>query len=281
MKILDEDSRRIFMCRIPILACIVVLSILLLARCSTIGLNLDSNWRDQEILIDGKNSEWLGDMLYFEEENISVGMCNDENFFYICMIAENPIIRAQMMRQGFTVWFDPGGGDEKTFGIKYPVGMLAMGVLGKMNPRGAREGEPDPEVQERAIKRLMTEIEILGPGKDRQRKLKVKEAKGIDIKMTTTGEIVVYELKVPLVHSEQHPYAVGIKEGNLIGVGMEIPKFDRNAMRKMMGGQGRGGSGMPGGGRMGGRGGMGMRGARGRQMPKGIKLWMTVKLASI
>jgi len=222
-------------------------------------------------------------MWYFEDENISVGLRNDESFFYMCMIAEDPIIRTQVMRQGFTVWFDAEGGDDKTFGIKFPVGMQAMGAPGKMNPRGTREreqSEADPERMERALGRLLAELEILGPGKDKQMRLKVEEAKGIDIVLDSSGGMLVYEIKVPLLPNEQHPYAVGAEAGDLIGIGLEIPKLDRSTMRKKMGDTGRGG-GMPGGGRMGGRGGgMGMRGARGPQMPKGIKLWLTLQLAS-
>lgn len=283
MKNLSKLFNSMFILRPLILLFVLFLSAVFQVGCTTVGLNLDSNWRDREITIDGKNSEWIGAMWYFEDENISVGLRNDENFFYMCMIAEDPIIRAQVMRQGFTVWFDPDGGNEKTFGIKFPVGMQAMGAPGKMNSRGAREREqrePDPERMERALGRLLTELEILGPGKDEQTRLKVEEAKGIDIVLDTSGEMLVYEIKVPLLPNEQHPYAVGAEAGDLIGIGLEIPKLDRSTMRKKMGDTGRGG-GMPGGGRMGGRGGgMGMRGGMGPQMPKGIKLWLTLQLAS-
>jgi hypothetical protein len=247
--------------------------------CTTVGLNLESGWRDQEITIDGKNSEWIGAMWYLEDENISVGFRNDDKFFYMCMIAEDPIIRSQVMGQGFTVWFDPEGGDKKTFGIKFPIGMQAMGVQGRMDPRRATEreqSEPDPERMERALGGLLKELEILGPGKDDRTRLKVEETKGINIVLELSGGMIVYELKIPLKHDEQNPYAVGAQAGDLIGIGLEIPKLDMSTVRKKMGG-----TGMPGGGRMGGRaGGMGMRGARGPQMPRGIKLWLAVKLTS-
>ena len=284
MKVLSKLFNSIFVLRSLVLLFVLFLFVIFQVGCTTVGLNLDSNWSDREIVVDGKNDDWLGTMLYFEDENISVGLRNDESFFYMCMIAEDPIIRAQVMQQGFTVWFDPDGRNEKTFGIKFPIGMQAMGVPGKMNPRGTREreqSEPDPERMERALGRLLAELEILGPGKDKQMRLKVEEAKGIDIVLDTSGEMLVYELKVPLMHNEQNPYAVGAEAGDLIGIGLEIPKLDRSAMRNKMGGTRPGGTGMPGGGRMGGRdGGMGMRGARGPQMPKGIKLWLSLQLAS-
>jgi len=280
MKILSKSFSGMFVLRLLVLLFILFLSAVFQVGCTTIGLNLDSSWRDQEITIDGKNPEWIGSMWYFEDENISVGLRNDESFFYMCMIAEDPIIRTQVMRQGFTVWFDPDGGDKKTFGIKFPIGMQAMGVPGKVSPEETREEEqrePDPERMERALGRLLTELEILGPSKDDRTRLKVEEAKGIDIVLDTSGEILVYELKVPLMHNEQNRYAVGAEAGGLIGIGLEIPKPDRDAMRKRMDG-----TGMPGGGRMGGGrgGGMGMRSGMGPRMPGGIKLWLTLQLAS-
>jgi len=85
--------------------------------------------------------------------------------------------------------------------------------------------------------------------------------------------------------SKENPFAIGTEAGSSIGIGLEIPKMDRNAMRGRMAGtmSGRGG-GMPGGSR-GGAGGMtggrGMRSGGGRQeIQNGLKIWAVVKLAS-
>jgi hypothetical protein len=279
MKNLSRSFNIMLVLKPLVLLFVQLLFIIFQVGCTTVGLNLDSGWRDREITIDGKNSEWIGAMWYLEDENISVGFRNDDKFFYMCVIAEDPVIRAQVMGRGFTVWFDPDGGNKKTFGIKFPIGMQAMGVQGRMDPRRAIEreqSEPDPERMERALGRLLKELDILGPGKDDRTRLKVEEAKGIDIVLDSSGGMIVYELKIPLKPDEQNPYAVGAQAGDLIGIGLEIPKLDMSAVRKKMGSRG-----MPGGGRMGGRvGGVGMRSARGPQMPKGIKLWIAVKLTS-
>ena len=121
MRALSKGTKRIFSGRLSALFSILLLLTFLLVGCGSSQLELNSNWRDREITVDGKNTDWLGAMLFFEEDNVSVGLLNDENFFYICMIAEDQFMRTQMMRQGFTLWFDPDGGKEKTFGIKYPL----------------------------------------------------------------------------------------------------------------------------------------------------------------
>ncbi len=93
MRVLSKESKRVFSGRKPAMFSILILFSFLLVGCGNSKLELNSNWRDREITIDGKNAEWLGTMLFFEEDNVSVGLLNDENFFYICMIVEDQFMR--------------------------------------------------------------------------------------------------------------------------------------------------------------------------------------------
>ncbi len=272
MKALSKESKGVFSGRKPVMFSILILFSFLLVGCGHSQLELNSNWRDREITVDGNNADWLGTMLFFEEDNVSVGLLNDENFLYICMIAEDQFMRTQVMRQGFTLWFDPDGGKEKTFGIKYPLGMQAGG-------RRMRIDEQSMERSRQAPRRPMIELEILGPGKDELKKMPIAEAKGIDIIVEFSSGMLVYELKVPLIQSEQYPYAIGAEAGSSVGIGFETPKMKRSDMRRQMSG-GRGGGGTMGGMR-GGAGGRGMSGGgRRSQMPKSLKIWTVVQLAS-
>jgi uncharacterized membrane protein YgcG len=258
-----------------ILASILFFFAFFLVGCGTF--ELESNWLDREIIVDGQSDDWLGAMMYMEDQNISIGIFNDENFLYICMIAEDQFVRNQVMRQGVMLWFDPSGGKKETFGIRFPIGMQPGDV-----PMGRRGDEQDPERFRQARRRSMTELEILGPGKGEQERMPIEEAKGIEINVSPSSGMLVYELKVPLTHSEDHPYAIGAKAGSLIGIRLETPKMAR---QRMGGRGGMGGKGGMGGGRsgMGGKGGMGggMRGGgMGPQMPKPLKVQAVVQLAS-
>jgi len=235
-------------------------------------LELDSGWRERQITVDGRNDDWLGTMMYFEKEKVSLGLLNDENFMYICLIAEDQLIRNQVMRQGFTLWFDSDGGKKKTFGIKFPIGMQP----GEMKER---RDEQDPERFRQTLRGQMAELEILGPGKDESIRMPLEKAKGINVNVRVSSGMLVYEIKVPLERSEEYPYAVGAKAGSSVGIGLETSKFKRQNVRRSMGGR------MPGGGGRGGMGGMsggrGMRGSGMRpQMPEPLKIWAIVQLAS-
>jgi hypothetical protein len=276
MKKQSKAFKNLFMHRLSVLSFILFASAFLMVGCST--LQVESDWRDREITINGKSDDWLGALYFFEKENISAGFLNDKNYIYICLVAENPLIRNQLMWQGFTLWFDPDGGKDKTLGIKFPIGRQESRPLMR-GREGGREGLPDVERFQEALEKSLAELEILEPGKDEHRKMPVEEAEGIDIKLEVSSGLLVYELKVPLLADEQHPYAVGVEAGSSIGIGLEVPKIDLGAMRERVGGRQPGGMGMPGGG-IGRGGGVGMPGGRRPQMPRGLKVWLAVQLAS-
>jgi len=242
-----------------------------LAGCKNLELN--SQWRDRDVVVDGVNSEWQNSTTYLEDEKVLIGVMNDENFLYISLITDNPDLRRQMMGQGFIVWFDPSGGKKKVFGIQYPLGLQEMGVpmMDFVGP------DVDNEMRQEIIEQSLMELKILRSDEDDWDRMIVTDAIGIEVKVNDTGPFV-YELRVPLRNSEHHPYAIGVKRES-VGIGLEMQKFDR---KKMMAGRGGGmrGGGM---GRPGGmRGGMGVPPGGGMHRPemaKPIKLWAKILLA--
>lgn len=240
--------------------------------CST--LELESTWKDRDIALDGKGGDWLGTKYYFEDLAISVGLINDSQYLYVSMMTENPMIQAQIVRKGLTVWLDPKGGKDKTFGIKFPLGRQGARQEEEMKP-GAVMDEDSREEMMQKLQESMKELEVLGPDERVLERMDTEDAGGIEVEMRIAAGSFVYELKVPLASSEEYPYAIGVKAGDVLGVGFLSPKLDMPRPSGMRGG-GRmpGGGGMPPGG--GGMGGFGMR----PMMPRELKIWAKVQLAS-
>jgi len=261
--------------------------ILLFSQVSCSAFEIDSLWREKEILIDGNSSDWLGALVYLEDNGVSVGIQNDEHDLYICLLAESSFLRSQVMRRGFTLWFDPAGGKDKTFGIKFPIGMPVPETRPQARNESVDRIERDQKLERMAS--LNDKLEILGPGKADQRRIPLNKVKGIEVFIEAASGLLVYELKVPLKQSEDYPYAIKASAGDKIGVGFEMPKLDREALRgERPGGVGvRSGGGVSGG--MGGKGGMrggggrsGGRGGMSRSSPeagKGLKIWVKTLLA--
>lgn len=288
MRVLPEGMRIISILRVSILSFTMFLMTYFSMGCKK--LELDSDWKDREITIDGDHADWENALSYVEDEEVSIGLMNDEEYLYICLVPSNRQMQNQMVRLGFTIWLDAEGGKNKRFGIRYPLGMMKSGVSVRELGFGGRQpmGEPDVSRFQELMEQSLLELEILGPEKNDVRRMSIEQVEGIDIDVGNINGTFVYELKVALAQDENHPYAIGVKSMPTIGIGFETAKIDMDEMRaemqERMGGMrggGRGGGGRTGGGRMGGdRRGGGMRGGTRPEMPKPLKVWTTVHLAS-
>jgi hypothetical protein len=251
--------------------------------------------RDGVITVDAKFDDWYGNLQPFGDQAVSIQALNDGEFLYLRLTASEPSARAQIMRQGLTVWFDPQGGTKKKLGIKYPVvehgagpdeGSAGYGGYGGGRGRGRRD-RPDGAAE--SSDSPSDRVDVLGPGKDDARSLTRDHLPGIDVAIKSQQGILQYELKVPLARTADRPYAIETQPGKTIGLGIETPKPQQRSFGQGGGGFGGGGGGIGGRGMGGGRGGGG-RGGRGGgsrdddrafQPPKPLKGWATVSIAPV
>jgi hypothetical protein len=260
---------------------------------------LYSKWRNRQITIDGKFEDWQNDIAYYDENTrVSIGVINDDTYLYICLITRNRGLMEQLMMSGFNVWFDPEGGSDKVFGIHFPLGMQAKGMPMEVGSGDSiLSDKKDLKEHSEMFQESWQQIEIIGPGKEERYTALIEaiEKDGISVKMGSEKGYFVYELKVPLTESEQHPYYIGVNKNNLIGMGLEVSAINKGMPGGvgMPGGGGRGNMRMSGGG-PGGGGGMpgsedrGMPGGEGGMPPSGgisidekeYQLWMAVMLSS-
>ena len=224
--------------------------------------------------------------MYAAKAKVSLTLINDNHNMYIRLHSRDRQVHPHVLGMGFTVWFDPDGSKNKTFGIHFPIGMQDMKGM-PMMARG-RAGDQGERLQ-KMLEESTDELEILASSEEEIYRTSLTEAKthGIDVKMGFSKGNLIYEIKVPLIQDEEHLCAIGINTteadaGTVIGIGFETPELHMEEMRKKME---EGGIGMPGegqppdGGRMSG----GMRGGGppgGRGKPERLNLWTKVQLAS-
>jgi hypothetical protein len=271
-------------------------------------LSLLSAWRTSPFAADGVDGDWTGTATPLSGGPVAVGVMNDGEFLYLRVRAFDRGAQMQLLFGGLTVWFDPNGGDKKTFGIRYPVGSPLPAPRSRGNrpasrpasgpedqPAGGGRGEPTGEPGARGgpvVPADMSEVvprrlEVLGPGKDEARSLVLDHADGISVALGRNEGVLIYELRVPLKKNADLPYAIGADPGAVIGVGFDSPKMkrERPPETEASGGRG-GGAGGPSGGGIGGIGGMGRGGPMGMgrggpegggpsQLPESAKPWKT------
>lgn len=243
-----------------------------------------SSWNKNEIVVDGNGVDWKSNTYYLNDQHVTIGFRNDENFLYICLMSEESQFRRQLMGLGLTIWFEADGADGK-LGIHYPVGFAGQ----ERSERDSSGDEGGLEDRDQMMPAALQQLEILGPGKDDKQEFStLQQIPGISAKVGMDQGHVVYELKVPLHKSSTTPNAIGA-EKERIKISMEsgAPGGRRSGggyeRRGDDGGgfTGGGGGGFRGGGRRGG--GMG-RGGGGRpqqgERPQQFKFEANIQLAN-
>ena len=183
---------------------------------------------DYQIVINGEADKWKGTQAFLEKEKLFVSFLNDREYLYFGLVASGDEAGVQLMRQGLTVWLDPKGGKNKTLGIRYPLAAQFAGPprdSGEKGPidRGDRGDSEPVDLGVRPPRDPGQELEIVRAEKGQPEKMVIAQAKemGLEITVSTSGELFVYELKIPLAATQAHPLAIGIQPGAEIGVGIE------------------------------------------------------------
>jgi len=190
---------------------------------------LTSAWPDTPPPVDGtRNAAWGSVMKVLPEQDMMVGLMNDSAYLYLSMVTDDRTLQRQVLMMGLTAWFDREGGNEKRFGVHYPIGgSPPVGGFGRRGggrsegggddtgddtgdddvDAGQPGGEYGGEMRGGEFRRPTfdsTEIEIFGP------------FPGDHERFT-----MIYQARIPLRDRGANPYAIGTGPGALIGVGLE------------------------------------------------------------
>lgn len=228
-----------------------------------------SKWSERPVQMDGKLGEWSDSTAFFEKDGIRYAAMNDGEYLYLCLLSSKPGLGRQIVFRGMTIWFDPNGGEKKTIGIRFPLGMAGLNRGEMASPPTDEEPNQRGSRLDELERQALNEFEYLGPGENDRQRVSRLQGQGVEMNITATPERLLYELRIPLQYTSQHPYSVESHAGAKVGIGFESNTAQRLA-ETAAGGEGRG-EGTPGGrtgggggGRSGGRSGGGMGGGMGR-----------------
>ncbi len=207
-------------CRLPMLL-LLALTALASAIAYASTPERSSAWRDRDIKIDGSDEEWRGQELPVQKQHFSLGIMNDGEWIYICLPTKDVGTRTQIANAGLVVWLDAEGGKKRRFGVHFPVPNPPQ-PPGMRRPPARGEGErvPPAEGEERPIPGQDV-VGILGPGKNDAKLVPVNEAGGIEASVGVHDDLAVYEIKIPLTRSADHPYAPNLQPGQTVRLEIE------------------------------------------------------------
>jgi hypothetical protein len=261
---------------------IFLLTIAIISSMNFIGCGstvpLISDWNRTGIIIDGKADEWQGSLYILKKANVTIGVRNDADNLYLCFISYDQGVMRQILSGGLTVWFDPAGGSDEKYGIKYPAGFPkgnpAMDLENDGKPRqmpmnGAGEtGDdmppPGPAYMDTSFSKhgfnniegiippmadnIQHEIQFLGPEEKNVQQSTTIELKKMKVQIKRTQNAFTYELQVPLHKTGDFPFELAPAKGGIIGIEFKTEKISPGRHSGIMG-RPRGGdmSGPPGG----------------------------------
>jgi hypothetical protein len=241
--------------------------------------DLKSQAKDRDIAVDGEIRDWQGMLQFLEDANLSYGLANDDQSMYIVLVVGDRQVRRQIMMSGLYLWFDPDGGKNKRFGLRYPIGLQD-----DVSDMKEMLRQQDPSRFLDAFHTSTKEMMVIGAHDSDWRRAGTRDVGGIEAAAGADENKLVLEFRVPVTNDGQYGYGIGTIAGSVIGLGLETPEIDLGDMSEQMradgGGRGGGGRGGLGGGGKGGRGG-GMRppGGERPEVPDPIKVWTAVELA--
>lgn len=254
--------------------------LVLIYNCSTP--TLQSKLKDHVISVDGNRQEWEGELKYFKDEKVAIGISNDSNNVYFCLATSDNSKIMKILRSGFTIWLDPQNSDGKTLGIQYPIrkerksdingisGNRKKNILGGFNAKKMIE----------KLEANQYEFLILNEDKFPLNAYPLKNDSGVEVRIGYEMNQLVYELKMPLANNKYSQIYTDALPNEILKVGFETGEFDRpeRGERGNQGMRGQGG-GMTGGGRGGMRGGQRPNMNNMQKMMEPLQFWIEVKLA--
>jgi hypothetical protein len=181
--------------------------------------SLSSAWRGEPIRIDGNDEEWRGRMTALDKDRFALGLQNDGDAVYLCLTTRDRVLGTQIARQGLMVWLDPGPARPRkhVFGVHFPIDprlQAGRDPGGRWPPEGA---EVDDWSQQA--------VGILGPAKGNPLRVPIADAGGIAARVKFHGDVLVYELRVPLHRAAPGPYAVNAEPGGSICLEIATPEW--------------------------------------------------------
>lgn len=180
-----------------------------------------SAWRADPIRIDGNDEDWHGRLMPVPKQKFSVGLVNDADALYLCLVTKDRVLSTQIAYQGLEVWLDPAGSKKHVFGVHFPIDPR-MNALRNVAPR-PRDMLPDPAAGPEASGQAA--VGILGPGRGDPKRVPLDQAGGIEARAVERGDLLVYELKVPFKGPQAGPYALPAQPGGALSIEIDTPEW--------------------------------------------------------
>lgn len=209
----------------------LLLLTIILSGCNHI--EIQSLWKDFEIEIDGKDSDWDDAKIYIKDKNMVVAVANDNDYLYLCFYPTTNESVRQVLKQGISLWFNADGKKDRDNGISYPLPMSARNKLDKnsKNQHMNRDNSGNPsstsEVEKMVHNIKLRNGEVKISTDSGVSELPIPGLIGMEICMDAENGVFAYEAKIPL-NDPTASYSLGIEPGAEMMIGLRSEALESN-----------------------------------------------------
>jgi hypothetical protein len=204
---------------------VVALAILCAILLGCKGERLACYWTDHPISVDAQAAEWdkmPGKTL--AKSDIVVSTCNNADSLFM-LIKFNDVRKLHLaLTNGFTVWFDPSGNDEKDFGLRFIGGEMVKRPAAPPGPPDSVRGAPGQRPWDQMLEAALAtqRVWFVGWSVDTGSSANSANLERAAGKMGIDNQTFVYELAIPLRTTDSAKLAVNAKPGDQIEIGFEM-----------------------------------------------------------
>lgn len=212
-----------------LLNAIFIISVLIFTNCSSTK-TFVSSANNNEVVIDGLRNEWEGKLNIFGEQKVGVGVRNDDQNLYICVVVADQFTISRIMRAGLVVWLTPND-DSKEIGIKFPIPSLEN--FGEIPERINPTNNEQPNLRKRFEQFLLQQDKIKIVNKDDfpLYALDANDNNSFQAKIKMQDAELVYELKIPLSKNKLSKYIFNAGSKDEVLCKIETGKIEREMLQ--------------------------------------------------
>lgn len=178
--------------------------------------------------VDGSLDEWDGSLSYVGEKPVSLSVAPTDSLLVVAVALQDRSLVRSVAKNGLRVWIDPTGGEQRTYGIHYPLGLRKQ--------RASRSG-PEPSAASRSrslsIQDVsLSELDIIRG--EAHRRVPARHSSGLRANVSLSQGALIYELAIPVGDASGAPENYGLRQKlrGPIGVGLETPAPEDESMQR-------------------------------------------------
>jgi hypothetical protein len=197
---------------------------------------------NNEIVVDGKQSDWGNSFTSVKNENVAVSFRNDDQNLYICFITSDNRKIVKILSSGLTVWLYPSDSKD-VIGIQYPIRkpMEELHSVAKEKGEGLEPADINGRIQH--LLKVQKELIIVDENNIGIYSSSPDAEKGFKAKIGYAMDQLVYELKVPFIGNKEFTqFVFRANPRDIIKVKFESDKSQNKRMDNDMEGNPMGGN---------------------------------------